>query len=78
MVAAEFRLNDDFRFFAGERPYHCDICGKNFRDSQNLIRHQKQHTGVGLVTCPVCGKQFTNSYLYRRHAASVHTGSVNS
>ena len=35
---------------------------REFNASNNLIRHQKTHTGETAYTCDVCGKEFTRSY----------------
>ena len=64
-----------FKLLTGDRPHHCETCGKQFRDPHSLRLHQKRHTGIGLHTCTECGKDFTNPFHLKRHLR-IHSGTL--
>ena len=44
----------------GEKPYKCEVCGKQFIHCTNRKKHMKTHTEVK-SKCGICGKMFSGS-----------------
>ncbi|XP_037779215.1 histone-lysine N-methyltransferase PRDM9-like [Penaeus monodon] len=42
-----------------DKPFHCDVCNKDFSRKDKIQTHMKLHTKENLYTCEVCNKQFT-------------------
>jgi len=52
----------------GEKPHGCDICGRRFRYSSNLIAHKRCHSQEKPHPCPVCQKRsFGSTSELNRH-----------
>lgn len=39
-------FNEFVSLFIGEKPHKCQVCGKSFSQSSNLITHSRKHTGT--------------------------------
>lgn len=41
-----------------KRDYHCTTCGHSFKTRDMMVKHQRQHQGVGPFRCDLCEKTF--------------------
>ncbi|KAG8277664.1 Zinc finger protein Gfi-1b, partial [Homalodisca vitripennis] len=59
--------------YVGEKPHKCQVCGKAFSQSSNLITHSRKHTGFKPFACDLCGRAFQRKVDLRRHKETQHT-----
>ncbi|ODM90844.1 putative zinc finger protein [Orchesella cincta] len=79
MCSKRFVLNNHLQVHrkkahSTDKPFKCEVCGKDFKFVTNLKEHQLQHSNVKPFECYVCKMAFSRKQVMKRHVASVHEG----
>lgn len=54
------------------KKHSCQVCGKGFKDSFDLKRHKRTHTGVRPYACTKCDKAFSQRCSLEKHEKRIH------
>ncbi len=63
-----FPFQEHLSKHAGDKPYKCEVCPKQFNHKTDLRRHMCLHTGEKPFTCDVCGKGFIREDRMIKHS----------
>ena len=63
-----FPFQEHLAKHAGDKPYKCEVCPKQFNHKTDLRRHMCLHTGEKPFSCEVCGKGFIREDRMVKHA----------
>ena len=61
-------LQEHLAKHAGDKPYKCEVCPKQFNHKTDLRRHMCLHTGEKPFACEVCGKGFIREDRMVKHS----------
>ncbi|XP_011191920.2 zinc finger protein 578 [Zeugodacus cucurbitae] len=53
-----------------EKTFHCKQCPRQFKQSSNLLKHQRTHTGEKRFQCEICANFFTTSSNLKAHKST--------
>lgn len=70
-VASHLKLHE--LVHSGDKPHHCEQCGRSFSQKPALRSHQRTHTGEKPFKCTHCGRSFAQSKTLDNHRR-LHTG----
>jgi KRAB domain-containing zinc finger protein len=68
----DMRLQNGDGIHAGDKPYKSDICGKGFRQREDLQRHLRTQTGDKPYKGDICDKGFGQTLYHINHIYKVY------
>ncbi|CRL05319.1 CLUMA_CG018230, isoform A [Clunio marinus] len=63
-----------------QRKFHCDVCGKSFKEARHLSVHMNSHLPDELKfvhTCEYCDKKYSSTFSLKQHIKHVHVKDEN-
>ncbi|KMR05061.1 putative zinc finger protein 398 [Lasius niger] len=72
LSSESIKMPSRFPVLKREKPHKCQVCGKAFSQSSNLITHSRKHTGFKPFACELCGRAFQRKVDLRRHRETQH------
>lgn len=57
---------------SNERPFVCNLCGRDFKMKRSLTVHIAQHGSTTKYQCPFCDRTFNSSTNFYTHRKSLH------
>ena len=67
-TCSHFSFQEHLAKHAGDKPYKCEVCPKQFNHKTDLRRHMCLHTGEKPFSCDVCGKGFIREDRMIKHS----------
>ncbi|XP_072014046.1 uncharacterized protein [Amphiura filiformis] len=68
----EKRYHEKLRHL-NERPFVCEVCGKSFKENNELVKHNYTHTGERPYACHLCKYRCRRADYLSKHIR-IHTG----
>merc|ERR1711909_39577 len=56
-----------------DRVWICKVCGKNFPNKPNILRHAETHIEGMSHDCHICNKSYPNRHSLRCHIDKIHS-----